>query len=30
LCQATVELFVSILASEAGNLVLKVLATGGI
>jgi glucokinase len=29
-CQATVEMFVSILASEAGNLVLKVLATGGI
>jgi glucokinase len=30
LCQATVEMFASILASEAGNLVLKVLATGGI
>jgi glucokinase len=30
LCQATVELFASILASEAGNLVLKVFATGGI
>jgi glucokinase len=30
LCQATVELFASILASEAGNLVLKVFATGGV
>jgi glucokinase len=30
LCQATVELLVSILAGEAGNLALKVLATGGI
>jgi len=30
LCRATIELFVSILASEAGNLALKVLATGGI
>ena len=30
LCQATVEMLVSILASEAGNLALKVLATGGI
>jgi len=30
LCVATVELFVSILASEAGNLALKVLATGGV
>jgi glucokinase len=30
LCQATIEMFVSILASEAGNLVLKVFATGGI
>jgi glucokinase len=30
LCQATIEMFASILASEAGNLVLKVLATGGI
>src|SRR5262249_33698544 len=30
LCRATVEMFVSILASEAGNLALKVLATGGI
>jgi glucokinase len=30
LCQATVEVLVSILASEAGNLALKVLATGGI
>lgn len=30
LCRATVELLVSILASEAGNLALKVLATGGV
>jgi glucokinase len=30
LCQATVEVFVSILAGEAGNLALKVLATGGV
>jgi glucokinase len=30
LCRATIDLFVSILASEAGNLALKVLATGGI
>ena len=30
LCQATVDLLVSILASEAGNLALKVLATGGV
>ena len=30
LCVATVELFVSILGSEAGNLALKVLSTGGI
>src|SRR5262245_18306732 len=30
LCRATVEMGVSILASEAGNLVLKVLATGGL
>src|SRR5262249_21970582 len=30
LCRATVEMLVSILASEAGNLALKVLATGGI
>src|SRR5215475_1675578 len=30
LCRATVEMFVSSLASEAGNLALKVLATGGI
>ena len=30
LCGATMEMFVSILASEAGNLALKVLATGGI
>jgi glucokinase len=30
LCQATVDLLVSILASEAGNLFLKVLATGGV
>jgi len=30
LCQATVEMLVSILASEAGNLALKVLSTGGV
>jgi glucokinase len=30
LCQATVDLLASILASEAGNLALKVLATGGV
>lgn len=30
LCAATVDLFVSILAAEAGNLALKVLATGGV
>ena len=30
LCQATIDVLVSILASEAGNLFLKVLATGGI
>jgi glucokinase len=30
LCRATIEMLVSILASEAGNLALKVLATGGI
>jgi len=30
LCRATIEMVVSILASEAGNLALKVLATGGI
>ncbi|MGA2888457.1 MAG: glucokinase [Terracidiphilus sp.] len=30
LCRATVDLFVSIMASEAGNLVLKVFATGGV
>jgi glucokinase len=30
LCRATVELLVSILAGEAGNLALKVLATGGV
>jgi glucokinase len=30
LCRAAVEMLVSILASEAGNLALKVLATGGI
>ena len=30
LCQATIEILVSILASEAGNLALKVLATGGV
>jgi glucokinase len=30
ICTKTLELFVSILGSEAGNLALKVLATGGI
>jgi glucokinase len=30
LCRATVDTFVSILASEAGNMALKVLATGGV
>jgi glucokinase len=30
LCRTTIEVFVSILASEAGNLALKVLAAGGI
>lgn len=30
LCRATVEMLVSILAAEAGNLGLKVLATGGV
>jgi len=30
LCRATVEMLVSILASESGNLALKVLATGGL
>lgn len=30
LCRATVEMLASILASEAGNLALKVLATGGV
>jgi glucokinase len=30
LCSATVDLLASILASEAGNLALKVLATGGV
>jgi glucokinase len=30
LCAATIDLFVSILASEAGNLAIKVLATGGV
>lgn len=30
LCERTMELFISILASEAGNLALNVLATGGI
>jgi glucokinase len=30
LCRATLEMFLSILGSEAGNLALKVLATGGI
>jgi glucokinase len=29
-CRATLEMFASILASEAGNLALKVLATGGV
>lgn len=30
LCAATIDLFASILASEAGNLAVKVLATGGV
>jgi glucokinase len=30
ICQATLELFLSILGSEAGNLVLQTLATGGV
>lgn len=30
LCTATIDLFVSILASEAGNLAVKFLATGGV
>ncbi|NOZ48636.1 MAG: glucokinase [Chloroflexi bacterium] len=30
ICLATVEMFISILAAEAGNLALKVLATGGV
>ncbi len=30
LCRATLEMFVSILGSEAGNLALKVMATGGV
>ena len=30
LCAATIDLFVSILASEAGNLAVKVLSTGGV
>jgi len=30
LCQATIDMFVSILASEAANLAVKVLATGGV
>ncbi|MDQ2841015.1 MAG: glucokinase [Acidobacteriota bacterium] len=30
LCESTIDMFVSILASEAGNLAVKVLATGGI
>lgn len=30
ICEATLSLFLSILASEAGNLVLQVLATGGV
>ena len=30
LCRATVEVFASILGSEAGNLALKVLAVGGL
>ena len=30
LCAATIELFISILASEAGNVAVKFLATGGV
>jgi glucokinase len=30
LCKATIEIMISILASEAGNLALKLLATGGV
>src|SRR5262249_34202281 len=30
LCEATIDTFVSILAAEAGNLAVKVLATGGV
>jgi len=30
LCQATLEIFVSVLGAEAGNMALKVLATGGV
>jgi glucokinase len=30
LCAATIDLFVSILAGEAGNLAMKILATGGV
>jgi glucokinase len=30
LCAATIDTFVSILASESGNVALKVLATGGL
>ena len=30
LCQATIDMFASILASEAANLAVKVLATGGV
>jgi glucokinase len=30
LCTATLQMFISILASEAGNLTLKILATGGV
>ncbi|MFV1957426.1 MAG: glucokinase, partial [bacterium] len=30
LCEATLEMFVSIMGSEAGNLALKVMATGGV
>jgi glucokinase len=30
LCEATLEIFVAVLGAEAGNLTLKVLATGGV